>query len=322
MSFVVTMAANHGSPQSTVVFLNGGVILGKAMTDSAGIATLNIPLPGNGTHDFRASFSGDSQFAPSVTPEAQELWPDSGPNFSVAVNPVIIKFNGERAEGEVSVTAASALRIQFNSLVSPDFLPVTPAILNHHRCPRAAFRILPFVLPPSVGNALPDNSASKKRSFNSLLRGLAFSRGPSGRHLCPASPTHTRTPGSPVLHRFGRTLGMWRQRVAGGKGRSSHHSGYSRERPITLGSLDSVHTHGPKIAVPHSAPSVNAVGIRADHNFGETQLAERVPGSLIQSPGCTGPWHVFPVISPVISPVTSLLSPCYDFRPETTYSSD
>src|SRR5712671_4551977 len=28
-------------------------------------------------------------------------------------------------------------------------------------------------------------------------------------------------------------------------------------------------------------------------------------------------WHIFPVISPVIS----LLFPCYDFRPETTYSS-
>ncbi len=174
MSFVVTMAANHGSPQSTVVFLDGGVILGKAMTDSAGIATLNIPLPGNGTHDFRASFSGDSQFAPSVTPEAQELWPDSGPNFSVAVNPVIIKFNGESAEGEVSVTAASALQDPIQ-LTCVSGLPAgyscnfEPSSLSQGGLSR--FSIRPATM---SGNALPDNSASQKRSFNSLLRGLAF----------------------------------------------------------------------------------------------------------------------------------------------------
>jgi hypothetical protein len=104
------VAAEQGLPQSTVVFLDGGVILGNLMTDSAGTAVLTIPVPRNGVHSFTASFSGDSQFAPSVSPELQEVWPDSGPGFSVAINSAIMRFNGGVAAGEVSVTTAGVLQ--------------------------------------------------------------------------------------------------------------------------------------------------------------------------------------------------------------------
>jgi hypothetical protein len=110
VAFRLTVAAEHGSPQSTVVFLDGGIILGKVMTDSSGIAILTMPLPGNGPHNFQGSFSGDSQFAPSVSPELQELWPDSGPGFSLVVDPGIVRLNGTAAETEITTATASAVQ--------------------------------------------------------------------------------------------------------------------------------------------------------------------------------------------------------------------
>jgi hypothetical protein len=110
ISLSAKVAAEHGSPQSTVIFLDGGVILGSVTTDATGTAALTIPLPASGAHNFTASFSGDSQFAPSVSPELQELWSDSGSAFSVAVDPVIMKASGSASTGGVSVTTAGPLR--------------------------------------------------------------------------------------------------------------------------------------------------------------------------------------------------------------------
>jgi hypothetical protein len=110
ISFSAKVAAAHGSPQSTVVFLDKGVILGSVTTDATGSATLTIPLPASGAHSFSASFSGDSQFAPSVSPELQEFWSDSSPAFSVAVDPVIMKAVAGAASGEVSVSIAGPLQ--------------------------------------------------------------------------------------------------------------------------------------------------------------------------------------------------------------------
>jgi hypothetical protein len=109
-SLTATVTAEHGSPHSTVVFLDGGVILGKAITDSMGSAVLTLPLPGNGAHNLQASFSGDSQFAASASPELQEIWPASGPGFSIAVNSSVVRFSGDSAEAELSLTSLSAIQ--------------------------------------------------------------------------------------------------------------------------------------------------------------------------------------------------------------------
>jgi len=110
ISLSAKVVAAHGSPQSTVVFLDEGVILGSVTTDATGAAALTVPLPASGAHSFTASFSGDSQFAPSVSPELQELWSDSGPAFSVAVDPVIMKAAAGAATGEVLINAAGPLQ--------------------------------------------------------------------------------------------------------------------------------------------------------------------------------------------------------------------
>jgi len=110
ISLSAKVAAAHGSPQSTVVFLDNGVILGSVTSDATGAATLTIPLPASGAHSFTASFSGNSQFASSVSPELQELWSDSGPAYSVAVDPVIMKVAGGAATGEVSTSVAGPLQ--------------------------------------------------------------------------------------------------------------------------------------------------------------------------------------------------------------------
>jgi hypothetical protein len=108
VAFHVTVVADHGSPQSTVIFLDGGEILGRANTDSTGVAVLNIPLPANGPHSFRGSFSGDSQFEPSVSPVIQELWSGTGPGFSVAANPAVVRFDGVSGETQITIVAATA----------------------------------------------------------------------------------------------------------------------------------------------------------------------------------------------------------------------
>ncbi len=110
LSLSAKVAAAHGSPQSTIVFLDRGVILGSVMSDTTGTATLTIPLPASGAHSFTASFSGDSQFAPSASPELQEFWSDSGPAFSVVVDPVIMKAAAGVASGKVSVSAVGPLQ--------------------------------------------------------------------------------------------------------------------------------------------------------------------------------------------------------------------
>jgi Big-like domain-containing protein/VCBS repeat protein len=105
----VRVHAEHGPSQSSVSFLDGGLILGNAMTDASGLAVLRVPLPGSGSHAFRASFNGDSQFAPSVSPELQEVWPDSGSTFSVLMTPALVKLKGVAVEIEIAVVSSSAV---------------------------------------------------------------------------------------------------------------------------------------------------------------------------------------------------------------------
>jgi len=109
LSLAVTVAAERGSPLGPVVFLDGGLVVGKATTDSAGTAVITIALPESGPHIFHASFSGDTHFAPSVSPELEEIWPDSGATFAMGVSPATMSFSGLGADGEVSVATTGAL---------------------------------------------------------------------------------------------------------------------------------------------------------------------------------------------------------------------
>ncbi len=73
-----------GSPAGTVTFLDSGEILGVAPVDSSGSATLQVSPLGAGQHKLSVSFSGNSRFAPAVSPQVSDQWPASGPGFSIA----------------------------------------------------------------------------------------------------------------------------------------------------------------------------------------------------------------------------------------------
>ena len=82
-TFVANVSALTGSPQGTVTFLDSGAILGTAVTDQSGIASLQIRALAGGTHNFSASFGGAAEIAPSASPQFLDQWPETGPGFSV-----------------------------------------------------------------------------------------------------------------------------------------------------------------------------------------------------------------------------------------------
>jgi hypothetical protein len=71
------------SPGDRVTFLDSGTILGTAIVESDSAAHLQIQGMTNGTHYLSASFAGNTQAAPAVTPAFKEVWPETGPGFAV-----------------------------------------------------------------------------------------------------------------------------------------------------------------------------------------------------------------------------------------------
>jgi hypothetical protein len=79
------VSAGSGLPTGEVIFLDNGNILGSAATTGSGTAYLTVPLLGGGVHNLSASFAGNPQFAPSVSPDLLEQSPASGSDFSLNI---------------------------------------------------------------------------------------------------------------------------------------------------------------------------------------------------------------------------------------------
>jgi hypothetical protein len=86
------VTATH--PAGMVTFLDAGRILGTATPDSSGIAVLHTTSLGSGNHTLSASFSGDSQFAPTVSPDLVEQAPLNGPDFSIELSSDTLSVSG------------------------------------------------------------------------------------------------------------------------------------------------------------------------------------------------------------------------------------
>jgi Bacterial Ig-like domain (group 3) len=84
-TLVANVGASQGSPGGRVTFIDNGVILGVAETDQSGTATLRVAALKSGLHDLNASFAGAPDFAPSVSPEIHDQWPETGPGFTLAL---------------------------------------------------------------------------------------------------------------------------------------------------------------------------------------------------------------------------------------------
>jgi hypothetical protein len=83
---VALVSAGENSPAGTVTFLDNGVILGSAGADEFGRAQLTVGVLGSGAHRLSASFAGNSDFAPSASPEIQDQWPETGAGYSLSLD--------------------------------------------------------------------------------------------------------------------------------------------------------------------------------------------------------------------------------------------
>jgi hypothetical protein len=92
-TLVATVSALSGSPRGIVTFLDDGRILGKAVTDASGRASLAIGTPASGIHDLSASFAGEPGFAPAVSPVVEDRWPATGPGFGLAVGSGVVSLS-------------------------------------------------------------------------------------------------------------------------------------------------------------------------------------------------------------------------------------
>jgi len=84
-TLVATVSSLKWSPAGTVTFLDDGTILGTAVTDLSANATLPVGALGSGIHNFTASFSGGPEFSPSVSPALYNIWPETGPGFTMTL---------------------------------------------------------------------------------------------------------------------------------------------------------------------------------------------------------------------------------------------
>jgi hypothetical protein len=84
-TLVASVSPINLSSGATITFLDSGTILGSAPLDASGTARLQLAQMGSGQHSLTASFGGDAQFAPAVTPVLTEEWPPAGPGFSLQV---------------------------------------------------------------------------------------------------------------------------------------------------------------------------------------------------------------------------------------------
>jgi hypothetical protein len=97
-TMVARVRAVNGLPMGEVIFLDGGNILGRTVTDGSGTASLVVSALAGGTHNLSASFSGASQFAPAVSPDLLEQFPNSGIGFSLTVAADTVDVTGAGSE--------------------------------------------------------------------------------------------------------------------------------------------------------------------------------------------------------------------------------
>jgi hypothetical protein len=110
-SLVANVSAPKGAPTGIVTFLERGTILGTAVTNQSGLATLRVGTLGSGFHSFTASFAGGSEFAPGVSPALYDQWPETGPGFTVTLGARTLSVKSPGSESlQISIEPLSAFR--------------------------------------------------------------------------------------------------------------------------------------------------------------------------------------------------------------------
>ena len=112
-TLVANVSAPKGAPTGIVTFLDSGTILGTAVTNLSGLATLRVGTLGSGFHSFTASFAGASEFAPGVSPALYDQWSETGPGFTVTLGARTLSVKSPGSQSlQISIEPLSAFRQQ------------------------------------------------------------------------------------------------------------------------------------------------------------------------------------------------------------------
>jgi hypothetical protein len=112
-TLVANISAPKGAPTGIVTFLDSGTILGTAVTNQSGLATLRVATLGSGFHSFTTSFAGASEFAPGVSPALYDQWPETGPGFTVTLGARTLSGKSPGSQSlQINIEPLSAFRQQ------------------------------------------------------------------------------------------------------------------------------------------------------------------------------------------------------------------
>ena len=91
VTFTATVTGSSGTPSGSVTFLDGPATLGTVAL-TAGVAALSTATLSPGGHSITAQYSGDTNFAPSVSvPLAQTVGTDSTvTTLTSSLNPSVV----------------------------------------------------------------------------------------------------------------------------------------------------------------------------------------------------------------------------------------
>jgi Bacterial Ig-like domain (group 3) len=164
-----SVSALQGSPTGRVIFMDSGTILGQVATDQSGTAILRLGALPSGVHSFSASFTGGAEFAPSVSPELHDQWPETGPGFSLSLgsrNLVLTPAGSDPLQITVGLLSISMLPVNLScaaGLPEGNTCDFTPTTLN-------GGGISTLTIRPSIGVAKRSWSAISLYAF---LLGIA-----------------------------------------------------------------------------------------------------------------------------------------------------
>jgi hypothetical protein len=101
-----TITSSGGIPSGSVSFFDGSQQIGTAQLDAAGKSSLSLPSLSLGTHSFTAAYSGNSNFAASLSSVVNESVVDSHSNVALtsSANPQVV---GQVVTFVATVTPAS-----------------------------------------------------------------------------------------------------------------------------------------------------------------------------------------------------------------------
>jgi hypothetical protein len=204
VTFTATVTAQpgfgKGTPTGTVSFLDGATNIGKVPLNGSGVATFTTSTLPPGTNSITASYSGDTNFKPSVSPQLQQLVQGAG----VSLSPISLNF-GDQTVGVASAAKTVTLQntgnvnlsitsIQITGANSADFKSGTcPSSL----APKASCQISVTFTPAAAGTrnatlSIADNASGSPQSVS--LTGIGTT---TPNYTVSANPTSvTVNPGS------------------------------------------------------------------------------------------------------------------------------